>query len=104
VAVTLTAHCQLGGTFLKDPVSALSAWGLFLHTRRAVKEGTPIRLAVSLPFGGSSQVCTLLGQVRRVERAEKGSSGGLGIQLEVARMAATDRARWSLFIDNSLSA
>lgn len=79
VTVTLTAHCRIGNRYVKDAVADLSEGGLFLKTREPAREGTPVRVALALPFGDGPRYCTLVGSVARVERDGRGLLRGLGV-------------------------
>ncbi len=50
IPVTLTAHCRIGNRYVKDAVADLSEGGLYLKTREPAREGTPVRVALALPF------------------------------------------------------
>lgn len=88
--VTLTAHCQIGSRYVRETLVDLSENGLFLRTNEPAQEGTPIRVALALPYGGGTRFCTLTGQVVRTQRNARGEREGLGIRLDEA-VAPFDR-------------
>ena len=102
IAAMLNAHAQLGTAFLREAVTQISDKGLFLKTRFQISEGTAVRLAVSLPFGLGSTVCTLIGNVTRQSADANGVQQGIGIKLQAHEMTPTDRATWTAFVGRSL--
>lgn len=90
IAVTLTAHCRIGNRFIRDAVADLSEGGLYLKTREPAREGTPVRVALALPFADGPRFCTLVGAVARVDRDSRGSRG-LGVSFVSAEIASTDK-------------
>jgi uncharacterized protein (TIGR02266 family) len=79
IPVSLTAHCRIGNRYVKDAVADLSAGGLYLKTREPAREGTPVRVALALPFVDGPRYCTLVGAVARVDRDQRGVLRGLGV-------------------------
>jgi hypothetical protein len=79
IPVTLTAHCRIGNRYVKDAVADLSEGGLYLKTREPAREGTPVRVALALPFIDGPRYCTLVGLVARVDRDARGFLKGLGV-------------------------
>lgn len=97
IPVTLTAHCRIGNRYVKDAVADLSEGGLFLKTREAAREGTPVRVALALPFGDGPRYCTLVGSVARIERDGRGVLRGLGVSF-TSELPAGDRQALSGFL------
>lgn len=54
------AHCRIGNRYVKDAVADLSEGGSYLKTREPAREGTPVRVALALPFGDGPKHCTLV--------------------------------------------
>jgi hypothetical protein len=90
VAVSLTAHCQIGSRFVKDPVGDLSGDGLYLKTREPVKEGLPVRVALALPHEEGPRFCTLVGSVARLDRDDRGRPLGIGVSFTREQIASPD--------------
>jgi uncharacterized protein (TIGR02266 family) len=82
ISVALTAHCRIGNRFVKDPVADLSEGGLYLKTKEPAPAGTPVRVALALPFAEGPRYCTLVGAVARIDRDSRGFSKGLGVSFE----------------------
>lgn len=82
IPVALTAHCRIGNRFVKDAVADLSEGGLYLKTREPAREGTPVRVALALPFSDGPRYCTLVGTVARIDKDAKGYSRGLGVSFQ----------------------
>jgi hypothetical protein len=82
IPVTLTAHCRIGNRYVKDAVADLSEGGLYLRTREPAREGTPVRVALALPFVDGPRYCTLVGLVARVDRDARGFLKGLGVSFD----------------------
>jgi hypothetical protein len=61
----LTAHCQIGGDYERGAVVDLSRNGLGLRTARSFERGTPMRVALALPYTEGPKFCTLSGTVVR---------------------------------------
>lgn len=99
VPVSLTAHCRLGNRYVRDPIGDLSLGGLYLRTRELVKEGTPVRVAIALPFSDGPRFCTLVGNVARVDRDGRGHLRGLGVSFADAEIAQVDRETLLGFIE-----
>lgn len=97
--VQLTAHCRLGNRYVREAVGDLSEGGLFLRTREPVKEGTPVRVAVALPLSEGPRICTLVGQVARVHKDEKGLRSGVGVVFESGEIASLDQLALSRFLE-----
>lgn len=104
VPVSLTAHCQLGNRYVRDAVADLSAGGLYLKTKEPAREGTPVRVALALPFVDGPRFCTLVGSVVRVERDPKGRSQGLGVCFTGMEISPTDREALSGFLTTAAPA
>lgn len=98
VPVTLTAHCRLGNRFLREAVGNLSVGGLYLKTRERAREGTPIRVALALPYADGPRFCTLAGSVVRVVRDERGGTAGLGVRFLDAEISLQDRQTLERFL------
>jgi len=98
IPVTLTAHCRLGNRFLREAVVNLSQGGLFLKTRERAPEGTPVRVALALPYGDGPRFCTLAGTVVRVARDAKGLSVGLGVSFAEDQVSTLDRLTLQHFV------
>jgi len=98
VAVTLTAHCRIGTRYVRDFISDLSTSGLYLKTREPAREGTPIRVAVALPFSDGAKFCTLVGSIARVDRDQRGILRGLGVSFVDDEIAADDRDAISAYL------
>lgn len=82
IAVALTAHCRIGNRFIRDAVADLSEGGLYLKTKEPARAGTPVRVALALPFSDGPRYCTLVGSVARIDRDSRGFSKGLGVSFE----------------------
>src|SRR4051812_24334495 len=91
IPVTLTAHCRIGNRFLREAVGNLSVGGLYLRTPERAKEGTPVQVALALPYGDGPRFCTLAGTVVRVDRDAKGSPSGLGVSFNESQIGPLDR-------------
>jgi uncharacterized protein (TIGR02266 family) len=100
IAVTLTAHCRIGNRFIRDVIANLSLGGLLLRTRERAKEGTPVRVALALPFSDGPRFCTLVGAVARVERDERGVPCGLGVSFDETEIAVVDLEALEGFLQN----
>ncbi len=98
MAVALTAHCRIGNRFIRDSVADLSRGGLYLRTREPAREGTPVRVAIALPYDDGPKFCTLVGCVARVDRDPRGRLLGLGVSFDDAQTALHDRTTLSAFI------
>jgi hypothetical protein len=98
VPVALTAHCRIGNRYIRDPIGDLSLGGLYLKTREVAKEGTPVRVAIALPYSDGPRFCTLVGNVARQDRDVRGVLRGLGVSFAEEQIAATDRTTLELFI------
>ncbi len=80
--VRLTAHCQIGTRYVRDPLGDLSLDGLFLRTNEPASEGTAVKIALALPYSDGPRFCTLAGRVVRAERALNGARLGLAIEFD----------------------
>ena len=98
IPVMLTAHCRIGNRFVRDAVADLSEGGLYLKTKEPAREGTPVRVAIALPFSEGPRFCTLVGSVARVDRDQKGSLRGLGVTFIGEEIDTLDRQALSGFI------
>ena len=98
VAVSLTAHCRIGTRYVRDFISDLSATGLYLKTREPAREGTPIRVAVALPFQEGAKFCTLVGSIARVDRDQRGILRGLGVSFVDDEIAPGDKDAISAYL------
>lgn len=101
VAVSLTAHCRIGNRFTRDAVVDLSSGGLYLRTRELAKKGTPVRVALALPYEGGPKFCTLVGSVAREDRDPFGKLRGYGVSLDPAQTPLHDRTLLSTFVSRS---
>lgn len=90
VPVTLTAHCRLGNRYVRDAIADLSPGGLYLRTKEPAKAGTPVRVALALPYKEGPKFCTLVGNVARIDRDPRGRPLGLGVSFEEDEMSAVD--------------
>lgn len=90
IQVALTAHCRIGNRFVRDAVADLSEGGLYLKTREPARAGTPVRVALALPFPDGPRYCTLVGNVARIDRDSRGFSKGLGVSFD-GGLQMTDR-------------
>jgi hypothetical protein len=88
--VSLTAHCRLGNRYVREPVADLSLGGLLLKTREPVREGTPVRVAVSLPMPEGPRICTLAGTVTRVQKDPRGLRAGVGVYFDAHEIGPVD--------------
>jgi uncharacterized protein (TIGR02266 family) len=104
VNVTLTAHCRIGNRFIRDAVADLSEGGLYLKTREPAREGTPVRVAIALPFTDGPRFCTLVGSVARIDRDARGSLKGLGVSFEGTEIATIDRVALTGFLEKNRTA
>ncbi len=91
IQVALTAHCRIGNRFIRDAVADLSEGGLYLKTKEPARTGTPVRVALALPFSEGPRYCTLVGQVARIDRDSRGFSKGLGVTFEGIETHTGDR-------------
>lgn len=98
ISVSLTAHCRIGNRYVRDAVADLSEGGLYLKTREPAREGTPVRVAIALPFVDGPRFCTLVGSVARVDRDARGLPRGVGVTFHGADMAQADRSSLSGFL------
>lgn len=96
--VALTAHCRIGNRFCKEAIADLSQGGLYMRTRELAAEGTPVRVALALPYADGPKFCTLVGCVARVDRDPKGRLLGLGVSFDAKQTALHDRSTLSHFI------
>ena len=101
IQVALTAHCRIGNRFVKDAVADLSEGGLYLKTREPAREGTPVRVALALPFADGPRYCTLVGSVARIDKDAKGFSRGLGVCFEKLDEHAGDRDALRGFLEKT---
>lgn len=90
VPVDITAHARIGNRFVKEPLGDISAGGLYLRTKEAAKEGIAVTVALALPEKDGSKICTLVGNVVRVDRDQKGKLKGLGISFKGEQMSKAD--------------
>lgn len=100
VPVSLTAHCRIGNRFVRDPVADLSTGGLYLKTKEPVKEGIPVRVALALPAEDGPRFCTLVGNVARIDRDEKGRLLGIGVSFTSEEIGSVDRSALERFLDD----
>lgn len=91
VSIALTAHARIGNRHIRDTISDLSSGGLYLKTRQVAKEGTPVRVALALPYADGPRFCTLVGNVARVDRDGRGILRGLGVSFAAEEINAVDR-------------
>ncbi len=103
-AVTLTAHCRIGSRYVRDFIVDLSTTGLYLRTREPAREGTPIRVAVALPFREGARFCTLVGNIARVDRDGRGILRGLGVSFSDDEIAPDDREAVTAFLTQAEAA
>lgn len=76
LALSLTAHCQVGTQYTRGHVVDVSRSGLGLTTEQKWPPGTPVRVAMALPHTEGPKFCTLAGTVVR-ERP-----GGVGLRFD----------------------
>ena len=98
MSVSLTAHCRIGNRYVRDAVGDLSEGGLYLKTREPARQGTPVRVAIALPYADGPRFCTLVGEVARLDRDPKGILRGLGVSFLGQEIAALDREALHGFI------
>jgi uncharacterized protein (TIGR02266 family) len=98
VPVVLTAHCRIGNRFIRDAVADLSEGGLYLKTREPAREGTPVRVAIALPHHEGPRFCTLVGNVARVDRDQRGMLKGLGVSFASDEIGSSDYNTLQSFI------
>lgn len=91
IPVELTAHCRIGNRFIRDTVGDLSEGGLYLKTKEPAREGTPVRAVLALPADKGARICTLVGNVARIDRDHKGHLRGLGVSFSGDQIASLDR-------------
>ncbi len=101
VPVVLTAHCRIGNRFIRDAVADLSEGGLYLKTREPAREGTQVRVALALPHQEGPRFCTLVGNVARVDRDQRGVLKGLGVSFAPEEIGATDFTTLQTFISHA---
>src|SRR5260221_12266281 len=82
--VTLAAHCRLGERYLRETLSDVSLCGLFLRTEEGAIAGTPVRIALALPYVDGPRFCTLVGNVVRISRDEAGRVRGVGVAFDAS--------------------
>jgi len=99
--VELTAHCRIGNRFTRESVRDLSSGGLYLRTREVAKKGTPVRVALALPWESGPRFCTLVGNVAREDRDPFGKLKGLGVCLDPAQTPLHDRTVLSTFVSRA---
>ena len=61
----LAAHCQIGGSYSRSSVVDVSRSGLSLRTVGKIASGTPLQIALALPFSEGPRFCSLSGTVVR---------------------------------------
>jgi hypothetical protein len=98
VAVSLTAHCRIGNRFTRESVVDLSNGGLYLRTRELAKKGTPVRVALALPYDSGPRFCTLVGAVARDDRDAFGKVLGVGVCARSRQTPLHDRTLLSTFV------
>lgn len=98
VPVSLIAHCQIGSRFVRNPVADLSLGGLYLRTRERVKEGTPVRVAIALPYEDGPRFCTLVGSVARIDKDGNGHLRGVGVSFAEEQIGQLDLETLEQFI------
>jgi uncharacterized protein (TIGR02266 family) len=101
IPVALTAHCRIGNRFVRDAVADLSEGGLYLRTREPAREGTPVRVALALPFLDGPKFCTLVGTVARVDRDGRGVLRGLGVCFQEVDTHLSDREALKGFLSKA---
>lgn len=94
----LTAHCRIGNRFVRDPIGDLSSSGLYLKTREPAKEGVPVRVALALPGEDGPAFLTLVGNVARLDRDEKGRLVGIGVSFADHEIGNLDRHALERFL------
>ena len=98
VPVALTAHCRIGQRYVKDAIADLSPRGLYLKTREPAREGTPVRIAFSIPADEGTRFCTLIGNVAHVARDGHGLLLGLGVRVSDEETEEADLATLLRFL------
>lgn len=101
VPVVLTAHCRIGNRFIRDAVADLSEGGLYLKTREPAREGTQVRVALALPHEEGPRFCTLVGNVARVDRDQRGMLKGLGVSFAPEEIGPADFSTLQTFISRA---
>lgn len=101
VPVELTAHARIGNRFVKEPLGDISAGGLYLRTKELAKEGIQVTVALALPDKDGSKICTLVGQVARIDKDQKGKLRGLGIRFAGDQMSKADLDALRTFLERS---
>lgn len=90
VPVALTAHARIGNRFVKEALGDISAGGLYLRTREPAKEGSEVTVALSLPATDGSRICTLVGNVVRIDKDHRGKLLGVGVTFKGDAMSKAD--------------
>jgi hypothetical protein len=98
VTVSLVAHCRIGNRFTRESVIDLSSGGLYLRTRELAKKGTPVRVALALPYDNGPKFCTLVGAVVREDRDPFGKLKGLGVSFDPSQTPLHDRTVLTGFV------
>ncbi|MBX5484438.1 MAG: PilZ domain-containing protein [Myxococcaceae bacterium] len=98
VRVSLTAHCRIGNRFVRDPIADLSTGGLYLKTKEPAREGLPVRVALALPDKDGPRFLTLVGNVARLDRDEKGRLLGIGVSFSAEEIGSRDREALERFL------
>jgi uncharacterized protein (TIGR02266 family) len=101
IPVALTAHCRIGNRFVRDAVADLSEGGLYLRTKEPAREGTPVRVAIALPFADGPKFCTLVGAVARIDRDARGMARGLGVSFQEVDTHLSDRQALKGFLSKA---
>lgn len=101
IVVSLTAHCQIGSRYVRDAVGDLSEGGLYLKTREPARQGTPVRVALALPYADGPRFCTLVGEVARLDRDPRGLLKGLGVSFLSPQIAENDRVALHGFLSTT---
>lgn len=81
LVVNLSAHCRLGDLYVRETLQDISLSGLFIRTGELARPGTPVRIALALPYVDGPRFCTLVGTVVRTVRTD-GSAPGLGVAFD----------------------
>ena len=72
-----------------------------MKTREPAREGTPVRVAIALPHREGPRFCTLVGNVARVDRDQRGILRGLGVSFASDEIGSGDYNTLQSFISGA---